>query len=65
MNNGERLLYNQILRHKAEIEDLKENNRLLESGSKQLCDEIKLLIKDSEELQRKLDIAWDNITHQP
>ena len=33
-----------------EILNLRENNRLLEKGSKQLVDEIKLLIKDRETL---------------
>lgn len=31
-----------------EILNLKENNRLLENGSKQLCNEIKLLVKDKD-----------------
>jgi len=50
-----KLYLEHCIHHKNnEIFNLKENNRLLENGNKQLCEEIKLLIKDKEELQKEL-----------
>lgn len=42
------------------IEDLKDNNKLLESGNKQLYDEIKLLIKDRESLILMLGVILES-----
>jgi len=51
----EKQLHDEISILHNEILNLEQNNRLIKNGSKQLCEEIKLLIKDRETLQAEND----------